>query len=77
VAPTTLSLGVPEVAARNVVYIYQPTATAITITIANIIASSIEVSPRITAPLRILINFALRHTGVDGKSANRNRKSFL
>ena len=45
VACDTISLACADVEATNVVYMYQPTATAITIIIANSIANSIEVSP--------------------------------
>lgn len=48
-ALTICTLAAPVVLARNVVYIYHPTATAITIIIANSIASSIEVRPFISS----------------------------
>jgi hypothetical protein len=57
-------LGLLDVDARNVVYMYQPTATAITIIIASNIASSIDVRPFIGVEHLLNYKFALRRGGL-------------
>ena len=70
-ADTTCSLGLLDVDARNVVYMYQPTATAITIIIASSIASSIDVRPFIREGYLFTYKFCVTPRRINGGGSRR------
>jgi len=72
-ADTICILGLLDVDARNVVYMYQPTATAITIIIASSIASSIDVRPFIGVEYLFTYKFCVVPRRTNGGGSRRTR----